>query len=97
MIYTPLGNRILVELIKESERMDDGIIIPQTALEDPKEAMVIRLGVGRVTKDGKPVTFNVKVGDKILLRSDTCGTRMQMEMDDYNIVEPDDIVAILED
>jgi len=97
MIYTPLGNRILVELIKESEKMEGGIFIPETAIEDPKEAMVIRLGVGKVTKDGKPVTYNVKVGDKVLLRSDTCGTKMQMEMDDYNIVEPDDIVAILED
>jgi len=99
MIYKPLGDKVLVQLISDSEVISDGIYIPESAQEESLEARVIRFGIGKVTADGKPVTYNVKIGDKILLRSHGCGDKISLseEMEDVYIVKQEDIVAIFTD
>ena len=63
MKIQPLGDRVLVEPLKEEEVSKGGIIIPDTAKEKPQQGKVIALGTGKLDDDGKKIPFNVKKGD----------------------------------
>ena len=44
----PLGDRVLVQPIEETEVKKGGIIIPDTAKEKPQEGKVVALGTGKM-------------------------------------------------
>ncbi len=90
----PLGDRVLVKLIEESEQVKGGIIIPDTAKEKPQHAEVVALGTGKKDKDGKLVPFEVKVGDKVLI-SKYGGTEVKLGSDKYTLLREDDILGVL--
>lgn len=90
----PLGDRVLVEAVEESEQVKDGIIIPDSAKEKPQEAKVVALGTGKTDDDGKKVPFEVKVGD-IVLTSKYGGTDVKVDDKEYKILNQSDILAIV--
>ncbi len=94
MKIKPLGERVLVEPLKEAEVKKGGIIIPDTAKEKPQEGKVIALGTGKLDDDGKIVPFNVKVGDTVLLPK-YGGTEVKLDGKEYQIMREDDILAII--
>src|SRR5438874_5160764 len=51
----PLGDRVLVQPIEETETKKGGIIIPDTAKEKPQEGKVVALGTGKIDDNGKKV------------------------------------------
>ena len=63
----PLGDRVLIQAIEETEQIRGGIVIPDTAKEKPQEAVVIAIGTGKRDDDGKLIPFDVKVGDKVIV------------------------------
>jgi chaperonin GroES len=94
MKIKPLGERVLVEPLKEGEVNKGGIIIPDSAKEKPQEGKVIALGTGKLDDDGKKIPFNVKVGDTVLMPK-YGGTEVKMGGKEYQIVREDDILAII--
>jgi hypothetical protein len=56
----PLGDRVLVQPLKEKEVKKGGIIIPDTAKEKPQEGTVVALGTGKLDDNGQKIEFNVK-------------------------------------
>jgi len=94
MKIKPLGERVLVEPMKEAEVQKGGIIIPDTAKEKPQEGKVIALGTGKIDDDGKVVPFNVKKGDTVLMPK-YGGTEVKMDGKEYQIMREDDILAII--
>lgn len=90
----PLGDRVLVKQIEEKEQVKDGIIIPDAAKEKSQEATVVAVGLGRKLDDGKRASFDVKVGDRVLI-SKYGGTEVSHGGDKYMLLREDDIVAIL--
>jgi len=62
----PLADRVVVRALDAQEEMRGGIIIPDTAKEKPQEGEITAVGPGRVTEDGKRVSMDVKVGDKVI-------------------------------
>ena len=90
----PLGDRVLVEAIDETEQSKGGIIIPDSAKEKPQEAKVIALGTGKVDDNGKKVPFDVKVGD-LVLTSKYGGTDVKYDDKEYKILSASDILAIV--
>ena len=62
----PLGDRVVVRPSESKEEMRGGIILPDTAKEKPQEGEVIAVGPGRVTEDGKRISMELKVGDKVI-------------------------------
>jgi chaperonin GroES len=91
----PLGDRILVEPAEEKEVKKGGIIIPDTAKEKPQEGIVRVLGTGKTDDDGKKVSFEVKLGDRVLV-SKYGGTEIKIDGKEYKIFGSDDLIAILE-
>lgn len=96
MKIRPLGDRVLVEPVKdEKEQVKGGIVIPDSAKEKPQEAKVIALGTGKKDDKGNKIPFDVKVGDIVII-SKYGGTEIKYNDKEYKILGSDDIQAIVE-
>jgi len=94
MKIKPLGERVLVEPLKEEEVAKGGIIIPDSAREKPQEGKVVAVGTGKIDKDGKKIAFNVKVGDTVLMPK-YGGTEVKLAGKTYQIMREEDILAVI--
>ncbi|MBP5787393.1 MAG: co-chaperone GroES [Kiritimatiellae bacterium] len=94
MKIQPLGDRVLVEPLKESEEVKGGIIIPDTAKEKPQQGKVIAIGTGKLNDKGEKIAFNVKVGDMVLMPK-YGGTEVKLDDKKYQIMREEDILGIL--
>ena len=90
----PLGGRVLVKRLEETETTKGGIIIPDSAKEKPKEGRIVALGTGKLDKDGKKVAFNVKVGDRVLFTS-YAGTEVTVADEEHLIMSEEDILGVV--
>lgn len=91
----PIGDRVLVRPVDESEQKSGGgIIIPDAAKEKPQEGEIVALGTGKVDDNGNKIEFTVKAGDKVLY-SKYGGTEIKIEGENYLIMREDDILGIL--
>ena len=90
----PLGDRVLVQPIEETEVKKGGIIIPDTAKEKSQEGEVISVGTGKTLENGSIVPLEVKEGDRILFGKYS-GTEIKLQDQDYLILREDEIVGIL--
>ncbi len=89
----PLHDRILVRRMAEEEKTAGGIIIPDSAKEKPQRGEVVATGKGRVTEDGKVLSLEVKVGDKILF-SKYSGTELKLDGAEYLMMREEDILGV---
>jgi len=96
MKIQPLGDRILVEPIKENEVKKGGIIIPDTAKEKPQQGKVVALGTGKLDDNGKVIPFHVKKGDRVLMPR-YGGSEVKIEDKDYQLVREEDLLGIIQD
>ena len=69
MKFRPLHDRVLIKVLDSEEKTSGGIIIPDTAKEKPQEGEVVAVGSGAKTEDGKIIKMDVKVGDKVTIKS----------------------------
>ena len=93
--FRPLGDRVLVKRIKEEERTKGGIVIPDTAKEKPQEGMVVAVGKGKYSEEGKLIPIEVKAGDKILFGKYS-GSEVKLDGEEHMIMREEDILGILE-
>ncbi len=91
----PLGNRVLVKRLEADEISAGGIVLPDTAKEKPQEAEVVSLGTGGKDDNGNDITFDVKVGDKVLI-SKYGGTDVKVNGEDLLILSQSDILGVIE-
>lgn len=91
----PLGDRVLVKRIQEEEKTKGGIIIPDTAKEKPQEGLIVAVGKGKTTEEGKVIAPDVKKGDRILFGKYS-GTEVKIEGEEHLILREDEIVGVLE-
>ena len=96
MKIQPLGDRILVEPIKEGDVKKGGIIIPDTAKEKPTQGKVIAIGTGKLDDNGKVIPFHVKKGDKVLMPR-YGGSEVKIDDKEYQIFREDDLFGIIQD
>ena len=67
MNFSPLHDRVLVKRLASEEKTAGGIIIPDTAQEKPQEGLIVAVGSGAKSEDGKVTPLDVKIGDKVLI------------------------------
>ena len=88
MKIKPLGERIVVKPIKQEEKTEGGIYLPETASkEKPQRGDVISVGA-----DFK----GVKKGDKVIFAK-YGGTEIKIDDEEYLVLGEDDVLAILEE
>jgi chaperonin GroES len=94
MKIKPLADRVIIKPAAAEERTKGGIILPDTAKEKPVVGEVVAVGPGKVGDDGKKISLEVKVGDKVLYGKYS-GTEVTYEGDEYLIMREADIFAIV--
>ena len=94
MTIKPLGDRVVIKMIETEETTKSGIVLPGSAKEKPQVAEIVAVGPGGLV-DGKEVTMQVKVGDRVLI-SKYAGTEIKMNDVEYTILKQGDILAIVE-
>jgi chaperonin GroES len=89
----PLSDRLVVKPIQKEEMTKGGILIPDTVKEKPQEGEVVAVGPGRMTDDGKRITMDVKIGDRIIY-SKYGGSEIKIDDVEMIILRESDILAI---
>ena len=93
MSLRPLHDRVIVKRLEEEKKSAGGILIPDSAAEQPLKAEVIAVGPGKTTDDGKVQAPAVKTGDVVLIGKYS-GTEVKVDGDDLVVLREDDILAV---
>src|SRR5689334_13377043 len=62
----PLGDRVVIRPTPREEMTKSGIVLPDTAKEQPQEGTILAAGPGRLNDDGAREAMDVAAGDKVL-------------------------------
>ena len=96
MKIKPLSDHILIEPMKQEEKTQTGILLPETAeKKKPEQGKVIAVGPGKRTPEGKIIPLEVKKGDVVLF-TQYGPTEIKINGKEYLIAKEEDILAILE-
>ncbi len=91
----PLGDRIVIKVIEDTEQTQGGIFIPDSAKEKPQKGEVVAVGLGKMNEKGEREPMDVKVGDTVLYAK-YAGTDVKMDGTEYKILSIKDALAIIE-
>jgi chaperonin GroES len=94
MDIRPLHDRVVVKRIEDTETMRGGLYIPDSAKEKPQEGEVVAVGKGKRADDGKLLTLDVQVGDRILFGKYS-GSDIKIDGNEYLIMREDEILGVL--
>jgi chaperonin GroES len=84
----PLGENLLVKLVKADKKTKSGIVLPDTVSADrPQEGTVIAIGESDKIKVKKNQT---------VLFAKYSGTEIKINGDDFLILKMEDILAVVE-
>ena len=96
MNIRPLYDRIVVKRLETNEeKTASGLIIPDSAKEKPQEGEVVAVGKGKRLEDGKVVSLDVQVGDRILFGKYS-GSEVKIDGNELLIMREDEVLGILD-
>jgi len=88
MNIKPLGERIVVKPLKQEDKTEGGIYLPETASKErPQKGEVMAVG---------PDFEGVKKGDTVIFAK-YGGTEVKIDDEEYLVLGEDDVLALLED
>jgi chaperonin GroES len=90
----PLGDRVVVRGLEETEQMRGGLYIPDTAKEKPQQGEIVAVGPGRYEK-GQRVPMDLKVGQTVLYGKYS-GTEVTVDDQEYLIIKESDVLAVVD-
>ena len=94
MKFRPLHDRVVVRAIDADPKTTGGIIIPDTAKENPQQGEIIAVGPGGRDEAGKLTPIDVKPGDRVLFGK-WSGTEVKIDGVEYLIMKETDIMGVL--
>ena len=94
MNIRPLGDRLLIKKVEAEEKTKSGIVLPNSAKEQPQIAEVLAVGP-EITNDEKKKE-EIKVGDKVIFSKYT-GTEIKMDGEEYTILKLENVLAVIEE
>ena len=95
MKLRPLGDRVIVKAAPHEEKTKGGLVLPDTVKEKPIEGIVVAVGTGKKTDDGKIIPIDLKVDDKVIY-SKYSGTEVKLEDEEYLVISERDVLAVIE-
>ncbi|MBN2255059.1 MAG: co-chaperone GroES [Deltaproteobacteria bacterium] len=95
MKLKPLHDQVLVLRVESEAKTSGGIIIPDTAKEKPYQGEIVAVGPGRIDKDGRRISPDVKAGDRVLFQR-YAGTEVKIKGVEHLMMREDDILCIIE-
>ena len=94
MKFRPLQDRVLIRGVEPETRTAGGILIPDTAKEKPTEGVVVAVGPGARSDDGRVHPLDVEVGDRVLYGK-WSGTEIKVDGEDLVIMKETDIMGVV--
>ena len=91
---TPLGDRVLVKPTPPEEVTSFGLIIPDSAKEKPEQGVVVAVGPGKKTDEGRVIPVSVKVGEKIMFNKYGFD-EVKINGTEYYLISEQNILAVL--
>ncbi len=91
----PLFDTVLIKPLEEEQKTPSGILLPDSAKEKPQMGLVMAVGPGGITEDGKTVPMVVKKGQKVMYKK-WGGNEIKVEGKEWLLVEQKDILAVIE-
>ena len=91
----PLSDKIVVEVIDETEQTSGGIFIPDSAREKSQKAKVLAVGPGKTLENWQKEEMEVKVGDVVLFAK-YGGSDIKVGDKEYKILSVRDVLGIIE-
>jgi chaperonin GroES len=88
----PLGDRVVVKALQREEVTKGGIVLPDTAKEKPQEGIVVAVGPGKLTEEGKRIPLDIAVNDKVIYAK-YGGTEFKLDDEELIILRESDILA----
>ena len=95
---TPLGDRLVVRVVKSERKTPGGHIIPDYASSVAAgylKASVLAVGSGGKTKKGNLQPLDVKIGDTVLF-SEYSGTKVTFNSEELQIIHESDVMGIVQ-
>jgi chaperonin GroES len=92
----PVDDKVVVKVIKESEKASTSGFVLSFAEEKPNEAIVVAVGPGLMLDNGVLMKPDLSIGDKVVFAKYQ-GTEVTFEHEDYLILAYRDIVAVIQD
>lgn len=89
----PLGDRVVIRAMEDTEEMRGGLYIPDTAKEKPQQGEVVAVGPGRIEK-GERVPMELKKGQTVLYGKYS-GTEVTIDDEELLIVKESDVLGIV--
>ncbi|MBI2165020.1 MAG: co-chaperone GroES [Chloroflexi bacterium] len=90
--FEPLGDRVVIKRIEKDQTTTSGLVIPDTAKEQPQEGEIVAVGPGRVTDEGKKIPLELKVGDKVIFAK-YAGSEIKEDGVEYLFLRESDILS----
>lgn len=91
----PLADRIVIEDVKDAERTEGGLYIPDSAMKaNTSRATVISMGGGALLSSGARVSPEVSIGD-IVLYQRMAGLEIKVNHKSYKVITERDIIGII--
>ncbi|AGB40314.1 Co-chaperonin GroES [Halobacteroides halobius DSM 5150] len=96
MNIKPLGNRVVIKDVEQEEQTtNSGIVIPDSAKEEPQKGEVVAVGEGKRLDNGDLVEPAVNTGD-VVIYAKYAGNEIEHAGEEYLVVSEKDILAIIE-
>lgn len=93
MNLKPLGDRVIVKQDEATETTASGLYLASDSKEKPTTGVVLAVGEGKVTDEGKIIPVPVKTGDHVVYGK-FGGTEIDVDGEKVVILRSDDIYAI---
>eukprot|EP00697_Spironema_sp_BW2_P016044 gnl/Spiro4/7134_TR3718_c0_g1_i1.p1 gnl/Spiro4/7134_TR3718_c0_g1~~gnl/Spiro4/7134_TR3718_c0_g1_i1.p1 ORF type:complete len:113 (-),score=34.10 gnl/Spiro4/7134_TR3718_c0_g1_i1:100-393(-) len=91
----PLLDRVLVRRLGVVNKTSGGILIPESAVKKASEGVVLAVGPGGFSTDGKRLPIDLKVNDKVLLPQ-YGGNQVKQDDEELFLFRADDILGVIE-
>lgn len=93
MKLKPLGDRIVIKKTEVETKTKSGIIVPDSAQEQPQMAEVVAISEDIINDDKKK--DQVSIGDKVIFAKYS-GTEVKVDEEEVTILKLSDILAVVE-
>ncbi len=94
MKLEPLPGRVIVKRCEPEGKSKGGILLPDIGKERPKMGVVVEAHPRDINRNGDPRPMPVQEGDTVIFTT-YAGTDFKLDGEEYVIMRPDDILAIV--
>lgn len=92
--FTPLQDRLVVEVQGESDKTAGGLFIPGTVTNRPSRGIVLSVGRGKRSKKGQLRPMDVKVGDSVVF-AEFAGVKTTLNNKEVLLLSEEEVLGIV--